>query len=156
MIAAARACRETPFRHQGRLPGRGLDCAGVLIHVGNLLGLAPKIAIRVGATLRTEPSDHFDVTGYAHYPRESEVRRWLRFAMDPIHDFAARKPGDAVVFADAGHAVHMGILAIGQSGEEVVIHAMGRAPRRVVEHIVDAHWRGQIRAVYRFRGLEDE
>src|SRR5208282_1236553 len=31
MIAAARACRSTPFHHQGRKPGVGLDCIGLIV-----------------------------------------------------------------------------------------------------------------------------
>ena len=31
MIAAARACLGTPFHHQGRMPGVGLDCIGLVI-----------------------------------------------------------------------------------------------------------------------------
>jgi cell wall-associated NlpC family hydrolase len=38
IIAAARACLGTPFRHQGRLPGIGLDCAGVALHVAQAVG----------------------------------------------------------------------------------------------------------------------
>lgn len=31
VIAAARACVGTPFRPQGRVPGQGLDCVGVVL-----------------------------------------------------------------------------------------------------------------------------
>ncbi|MDD5585633.1 MAG: hypothetical protein PHY92_01580, partial [Alphaproteobacteria bacterium] len=31
MIAAARACLGTPFHHQGRKPGVGLDCIGLIV-----------------------------------------------------------------------------------------------------------------------------
>jgi cell wall-associated NlpC family hydrolase len=141
VIAAARACLGTPFRDQGRLPGIGLDCAGLLLCVGNRLGLTPH--------------KNFDVTGYARYPREVEVRRHLRLTMDPVYDFAARKPGDVLLFADNRDAVHMGILAAGSKGEETVIHATARL-RQVVEHGLDAAWLAHLRAIYRFRGLEED
>ena len=33
IIAIARACLGTPFRHQGRIPGVALDCAGLVVAV---------------------------------------------------------------------------------------------------------------------------
>jgi len=51
IIAAARACLETPFVHQGRLPGQALDCAGLIIQVAKTLGL-----------------EHVDHSGYARLP----------------------------------------------------------------------------------------
>jgi cell wall-associated NlpC family hydrolase len=141
IIASARACKGTPFRHQGRLLGIGLDCAGVLLYVGN----------RHGQT----PQPNFKITGYARYPNELEVRHWLRLLMDPVHDLAARKFGDTVVIADHGHAVHLGILVPVQFGDgAALIHASERAGG-VVEHPLNAAWCRQIRAVYRFRSLED-
>ncbi|TNE75557.1 MAG: peptidase P60 [Gammaproteobacteria bacterium] len=39
IVELARECMGTPFRHQGRLPGKYLDCAGLLVHVLKSLGL---------------------------------------------------------------------------------------------------------------------
>jgi hypothetical protein len=38
VIEAARECLGTPFRHQGRIVGEALDCAGVAVHVAERLG----------------------------------------------------------------------------------------------------------------------
>ena len=141
IIATARACKGTPFRHQGRLPGVGLDCAGVLLAIGNRHGQTPR--------------PDFNVTGYARYPNEIEVRRWLRLLLDPVYDFSQRKFGDVVVIADHAHAVHLGILVPDGHGGEALVHASERAGG-VVEHGINAAWRRQIRAVWRFRALEEE
>lgn len=37
IIAAARSALDTPFRHQGREAGTGLDCAGLICHVCDAL-----------------------------------------------------------------------------------------------------------------------
>ena len=42
IVASARAAIGTPFRHQGREAGRGLDCAGLLVHVAREIGAEPR------------------------------------------------------------------------------------------------------------------
>ena len=39
ILAAARAEIGTPFRHQGRVSGKALDCAGLICHVASVIGL---------------------------------------------------------------------------------------------------------------------
>lgn len=39
VVFSARKCLGTPFIHQGRKPGIGLDCAGLLLQVAKELGL---------------------------------------------------------------------------------------------------------------------
>lgn len=140
IVATARACVDTPFRHQGRLLGVGLDCAGLLRHIGEIHGLSP--------------FPGYDFAAYGRYPREAEVRRVLLSVMDRIPGISARRPGDALLVVDDQQAVHMGILAIAPEGYETFIHATERE-NKVVEHILDDFWRSKIRSVYRFRGLAD-
>ncbi|WP_426165812.1 peptidoglycan endopeptidase [Sandarakinorhabdus sp. DWP1-3-1] len=40
-MAAARACVGTRFRPQGRTPGLGLDCVGVVLHAARAAGVVP-------------------------------------------------------------------------------------------------------------------
>jgi cell wall-associated NlpC family hydrolase len=49
ILAAARQCLGTPFRHQGRLPRFGLDCAGVAIHVARQIGVGHDRRLGYGA-----------------------------------------------------------------------------------------------------------
>jgi hypothetical protein len=60
IIAAARQCLGTPFRHQGRLLSFGLDCAGVAIHVARQIGVG-----------------HLDVSGYGRTPANGQLERSL-------------------------------------------------------------------------------
>jgi cell wall-associated NlpC family hydrolase len=54
-IAFARACIDTPFRHQGRVPGVGLDCVGLVV------AAAREVSIPVidNLTYPHNPSDAF-------------------------------------------------------------------------------------------------
>jgi cell wall-associated NlpC family hydrolase len=142
IIETARRCVDTPFRHQGRLVGVGLDCAGVLVYIG-----------RQHPAL--QPAPEFNPTAYSRFPNQVEVRRHLRSALDPVPNIADRRPADVLLLVDNEQAAHMGILARAESGEyETLIHATEREGK-VVEHILDDFWLRRICAVYRFRGLAD-
>lgn len=54
-IAAARACLDTPFRHQGRLAGVGLDCVGLVV----VAALEVGIPVIDNLTYPHNPSDAF-------------------------------------------------------------------------------------------------
>ena len=60
IIAAALECMGTPFLHQGRVPGVGMDCAGVLVHCFKRLGLP-----------------HQDERGYPRTPFDGQLERIL-------------------------------------------------------------------------------
>src|SRR3546814_9911127 len=51
IVTAARACINTPFRAQGRLPGVGLDCVGLAA-----------VAVRAGGIHVDAPAD-YDLSG---------------------------------------------------------------------------------------------
>lgn len=139
VVRLARSCLGTPFRHQGRLPGHGLDCAGLVIYLSNALELS------------TEP---YVFTGYSHFPAQHKVQYELSQHLDRIH-VADAMPADVVLIADDdNHSCHMGILACDAHGEATLIHAAARY-RAVVEQNVDNILRRRWRAVFRFRGLRD-
>lgn len=132
ILAAARETLGTPFRHQGRLVGVGLDCAGVACYVAERLGL------RYDAPL--------------DYPREP-YRGQLRGTLDaqpcltPTRD---PQPGDVLLMRFAREPQHVGIMTdIG------VLHSY-EAIGRVVEHRLDDVWSARIVAAYRFAGVVDE
>lgn len=128
IVGAARACLGTPFRHQGRMPGRGLDCAGLAV-------VALKAA---GVEIR-------DMTNYSRTPHDDNLRsivslqRGLRFV--PRDDMQA---GDVLIIRIGAEPSHLAICA----GSGHIIHAYEHVGK-VVEHRVDEHWRAQIVAVYR-------
>ena len=66
MIAAARACIGTPFHHQGRRPGAGLDCIGLIV-----------IALRAaGFPCRTAPITGAGRTAKASLRRSKRMVLW--------------------------------------------------------------------------------
>lgn len=130
ILAAARACVGTPFRHQGRLPGIGLDCAGVVIEVARAVGASP-----------------IDVSGYGRVP----VNGQLEAALDAQPDLERvdrddRQPGDILLMRFAGEPQHLAVL----TGAGTIIHSY-EAPGRCCEHDLTAAWAARIVRVYRFR-----
>jgi cell wall-associated NlpC family hydrolase len=132
IVNAARSMLNTPFVHQGRLPGVGLDCVGVV-------ALACE---RAGVPLMRVPSD------YPRIPRASSVRE-LVLASAP--DEGCQQAGTIAVIAKRmrrKHARHVGILSSSSS----VIHASGTSiPPRVVEESIVA-W--EIISVHLVPGVE--
>jgi cell wall-associated NlpC family hydrolase len=112
VVAQARTCLGVRFRHQGRTPEQGLDCAGLLVYVMRTLGLTVH-----------------DCLNYSHYPDHQVLTELLHEHLIPVslHEV---QPGDVLRFVAGRDPVHLGLATdIG------VIHAA--APhRKVVEHIL--------------------
>jgi cell wall-associated NlpC family hydrolase len=131
ILTAARACLGTPFRHQGRHPGKALDCAGLVVAVAAAIG-----------------AEHVDFLGYGRHPANG----LLQAALDAqpcllTVMLADRQPGDILLMRFLGEPQHLAIDA----GDNV-IHSY-QAVGQVCEHRLDAAWQSRIVAVYRFRGL---
>ena len=132
IIAAARACLGTPFRHQGRLPGVGLDCAGVAVEVARALGCAP-----------------LDVSGYGRTPAAGQLEAVLDAQPDLERvDREDRQPGDILLLRFTGEPQHLAIL----TDEGTMIHSY-EAVGTCCEHRLSAVWAARIVRVYRFRGV---
>lgn len=110
-LAAARACLGTPFRPQGRLPGVGLDCVGLVLVA----------AAAAGIDLRPPPY------------RLSGDPRLLMAAVLAGQGWrpAPLGPGRLIVMAPGGPARHLGLLT-----DAGVIHAHAGLGR-VVEGPLD-------------------
>ncbi len=129
VIAAARECLGTPFRHQGRLPGVGLDCAGLGIIAAKAAGIDVK-----------------DFAGYPRLPFDGMLKKM--FDEQPhltriSHSDSA--PGDVLLMRISSAPQHVAIL----SYDGYMIHAYQNVGK-VVEQRIDADWRNKIIAVYRF------
>lgn len=138
ILAAARAEIGTPFRHQGRISGKALDCAGLVCHVANTLGL-----------------EYLDQQGYSKRPSQGLLEsalddqpRLKRVALDTM------QPGDVLLMKFDGDPQHLAIYA-GWSDvyqDEGIIHAWLQA-KKVAENRMTDEWRSRIVRVYRFRGV---
>lgn len=129
IIAEARTWIGTPFVHQGRVKGLGVDCGGLVLGVARALGL-----------------DVPEPPAYSMSPDPAIIEHLLT-----RHCVAMRRtelaPGDVLWFSFAGEPRHVGLASgIG------VIHAWAK-PGRVVEHRIDDLWLHRLRGVYRLREL---
>lgn len=127
VVAAARGWLGTPWHHQGRLKGVGVDCVGLVIGVARELGLSA-----------------VDVTGYPRRPGPTDVLNGCRAHMTPVME---PMPGDVLAFAIDGQVQHLAIASdIG------MIHALA-AMRRVVEHRLGDVWQARLTAAFRLPGV---
>lgn len=127
IVTAARRWLGTPFHHQGRVRGVGVDCAGLVIGVARELGIF-----------------HIDVTGYGHRPDDREMEHLVRahLAEIPLADAA---PGDVLLMLIGGRPQHLAIRT-----DVGIIHAYAPA-RKVVEHRIDEVLAARIHAAFRLR-----
>lgn len=138
IVSAARAEIGTPFRHQGRIPGKALDCAGLVIVVADKIG-----------------AEYRDQQGYSNRPSggllESALDGQSGLERIEIND---RKAGDVLLMrfnSDPQHlAIFAGLVDVYQA--EGIIHAWAQA-RKVCEHRMSDEWRSRIVRAYRFRGI---
>lgn len=130
VVRQARTWLGTPYHHQGRLKGVGVDCAGLLIGVAHELGLSD-----------------FEIFGYPPRPDGDSLRRLCEAQMQAITLDQARE-GDVLLFRFDAHPCHLGIL----SAPDQLIHAY-LPRRRVVEHTLDPAWWRQLAGLYRLPGV---
>lgn len=129
IVALARECLGTVFRHQGRIPGVGMDCVGVVIHCWHGLGLP-----------RYERAD------YGRNPHPARMCAELDRMLEPL-SIPEADVGDVLHMAWGRQPQHLAVIST-----DGLIHAYEGAGR-VVEHAFDATWRGRVRAAYRFPGV---
>ena len=131
IIAAARTALDIPFKHQGRT-ARGLDCAGLLIHVPRKLDV-----------------DYTDAGGYGRTPSHGLLESMLDL-QPGIERVAAAQTGDILLMRFTGEPQHLGIFT-----GSALIHSWAQ-PGKVCEHGFVAPWPKRVVRVYRFKGLSHE
>lgn len=142
IVAEARSWIGTPFHHQARLKGVGVDCAGLVIGVARALGLVPA---------------SFDVTSYERSPDGVSLLSYCEEHMQRIgRDEMA--PGDVVVIRWRQHPQHLGILGDYLHGGLSLIHAYSDPSGRgkVIEQrltLEDMPGGGRFVAAYRLPGV---
>lgn len=130
----------TPFHHQGRWPGLGLDCPGPLIVAAWHFGIKPR---------------SFDVTGYSRVPDGAVLKALCDEHLIPI-DYEARQIGDVLLVRfQHGHPQHLGILVDIQPDRQYWVEAEGIRHKRVLKSRVILDERHtQLVGAYRVPGLE--
>jgi len=129
IIAAARQALGTKFKHQGRTVGRGLDCAGLALHVAAVLGV-----------------ETIDREGYARRPFDGILESMLD-AQPGLERVFAMLPGDILLMRFDVGPQHLGIFT-----GATIIHAYA-PPGLVCEHAMTPEWESRAVRIYRFRGV---
>lgn len=130
MIAAARACLGTRFRHQGRSPKAGLDCLGLIVHAARASGL------------RVQDDAH-----YSRQPRPQDLRAYVDANRMVV--CSQPSPGTIGVFDFGAGPQHVALFT--HSG---MIHAYAPA-RKVVEHGLRVPWTSQLSIILAFPSQRD-
>jgi cell wall-associated NlpC family hydrolase len=128
VIAEARCWLDTPYIHQHRAKGHGVDCAGLVIGVARELGLV---------------AADFDVNGY---PRAPDGKALLELCDQFMTRVRNRDllPGHVLVFAFEKYPAHMGIVGDYMHGGLSIIQALGQTDGkgRVIEWRLESSRRG--------------
>lgn len=134
IVAEARSWCGTPWHHEARVKGAGVDCAQLLIAVYSAVGLIPNIFT-------------------AHYPADWHLHRdeprFLTELLQHCRAVEAPLPGDVVMFRYGRHAAHGAIYA----GEDLMIHAWRDAGQVIVSEISNSPLAPRLHGYYRWTGF---
>lgn len=131
VVIEARRWVGTPYKHQGRCLGVGVDCAGVIIEVPKALGL-----------FSVEYSD------YGRVPYQGMLRKICDTHLIPCDDPV---PGCVLLMGfliGPSQEQHLGIL----TEDDTLVHAYAHAGA-CVEHRYSSAWRARTRQTYLFPGV---
>mgnify|MGYP003398058909 FL=1 len=133
-VEIAMSCLKTAFHHQGRVPGRGLDCAGLYIHVMRELGLA-----------------YADVQGYPRNPYDGQLEAQMdaQPSLERI-PVAEAQAGDWLCMRIKKAPQHLALHAGFIDGIPYIVHA-SEEHGGVVHHRLDDLWRARVMRAYRVK-----
>lgn len=117
----------TPYQHQGRAPGAGLDCIGLVVESLNAAGIqVPGLPV-----------------DYSHIPKPRVILSNIARYCDEVTDM---QPADIIVMALRTHAQHLALYV----GENQIIHSY-MAAGKVVKHELTPNYKNKIHSIYRLK-----
>jgi NlpC/P60 family putative phage cell wall peptidase len=143
VVKAARTYVGTPFRHQGRIRDLAIDCVGLVLCVGEDLGLVDRAGV---------PFHRLDYPDYAAQPTDRFVLEELRRRAIVKPAGAPLEPGDLLAIRVPSLPCHAAVVA-DRAGQLYMIHAYDSGPRQCVEHILSPAWRSRAVGVFQFPGV---
>lgn len=129
LVEKAREYLGTPFHHQGRCKGIGVDCAGLIVCSARELGI-----------------DVVDSPTYSRLPDGRTLQACIERCMVEVPLEQARD-GDMLVFRMVRYPSHVGLKT-----DKGFIHTYSGVGR-VVEHGYVEPWVSRTVAAYRFKGM---
>lgn len=135
IVHEARLWLGTPFRHQARLRGVGVDCIGVVIGVAHSLHLSD-----------------YDCRDYAASPNPKTMQALMLEHLDMI-PFRSVLPGDILWFRVVHEPQHVGIVT--EIGPVIsMVHAYAKQSiSKCVEQPLGKLWLPRICGCFRYRGI---
>jgi cell wall-associated NlpC family hydrolase len=145
---SARKLVGSPWVHQGRSAGTGIDCLGVLIYIAEDLNyLDAKVVQEVNSFYRGV---------YSRNPDGETIHRELSVYFDevPVSD---AKEGDILVLRMAGQKIprHVAVLVRGER-EMTLIHALDDTLLKKVVEEPYARWKKFVTNAFRFRNIDEK
>ena len=131
LIAEARTLLGTPFLHQGRQPGVGIDCGGLIVHLLAFAGI------------------DYDITGYSRVPAGDRLKRHCDAVLESKSKYEL-EPADVLLFSIKRDPQHIGLYT-----GRTIVHAWYSAgpSAGVVEHRLTDLWTKRLVAAYRIPGI---
>lgn len=142
IVNEARTWLGTPFKHQGRVKGIGVDCLGLVAGVFKSLSVPSKTKDSKGGFV---PLHKFDQTGYSTNPDGHTLQEVVSSHLDrkPLGDYT---PGDIVLMKWMRYPQHLAIVS-DYPGGEGIIHSY-RSAGKCVEHNLSEDWEKLIVEAY--------
>ena len=133
IVEAGRELLGTPFHHQGRAPGVGVDCVGLLVCVARALSIP-----------------HRDSRTYRRRPEGDRLERELAVSGLIRIEVEEAQAGDVLAFwiRRRTDVQHVGIMT--GAG---LLHTWA-ASGRVVEHRLDEFWSSRVASAWRYPEAE--
>lgn len=129
IVEIVRRYIDTPYHHQARQPGVGIDCVGVLVCVARELGL-------IG------PTD--DYAAYRRTPTDDSLLNILDHHLERLPSPALAEAGDVLTFRIGKWPHHVAI----KTGADTMLHSYAGVGR-VVETNIQDNWGSRIVAAHR-------
>jgi len=129
VIDEARSWVGTPFRHQGRVKGLGVDCIGVIAMVGKALGLTD-----------------YDKTDYGRQPYKGLLKKGIEPHLEQVQEI---HPGYILLMKFADEPQHVAIY----TENNTIIHSYQKV-NKCTEHRFANSWKNMVVGIYRFKGVE--
>ena len=130
LVNAALDMLDTPFHAQGRAPGVGLDCIGLIVCAAKQAGFEPE-----------------DRAAYPMRPdgtlKPSLEKQLIRVTGNP-------QSGDVLLMAFDGNEPHHVAMYIGNN---MIVHAYAQV-RKVSLQTYSKYWKDKVKAIYRFPEVE--
>ena len=135
VLTAGRAWLGTPWRHQGRLKGQGVDCGGFICGVCQEVGL---------------PYAYLEA--YGRVPDGVQLRAIVEHVCKRV-EFGQQKPGDMLLMKWSINPTHLAFLS-DRGYPFSLLHSCAGA-RMVTEHNYDREWETRTLSYYTWPELED-